>query len=85
MVNWMFHIQVQRQPPPPPPRPIIQPVQADGAGQDGAGAPVRVNGTNGAARPAGPAGMKKSAGRNDPCPCGSGKKYKFCCLKTGAA
>ena len=18
-------------------------------------------------------------GRNDPCPCGSGKKYKFCC------
>jgi hypothetical protein len=21
-------------------------------------------------------------GRNDPCPCGSGKKYKKCCLKT---
>ena len=21
------------------------------------------------------------AGRNDPCPCGSGKKYKKCCLK----
>jgi uncharacterized protein YecA (UPF0149 family) len=20
-------------------------------------------------------------GRNDPCPCGSGKKYKRCCLK----
>ena len=20
-------------------------------------------------------------GRNDPCPCGSGKKYKACCLK----
>ena len=20
-------------------------------------------------------------GRNEPCPCGSGKKYKFCCLK----
>ena len=20
---------------------------------------------------------------NDPCPCGSGKKYKFCCMKTG--
>ena len=19
-------------------------------------------------------------GRNDPCPCGSGKKYKYCCL-----
>ena len=22
-------------------------------------------------------------GRNDPCPCGSGKKYKICCLKSG--
>ena len=24
---------------------------------------------------------KKKVGRNDPCPCGSGKKYKFCCGK----
>ena len=24
-------------------------------------------------------------GRNDPCPCGSGKKYKKCCCKTSAA
>lgn len=22
-------------------------------------------------------------GRNDPCPCGSGKKYKKCCMKSG--
>ncbi|MGC9360685.1 MAG: preprotein translocase subunit SecA, partial [Anaerolineae bacterium] len=22
-------------------------------------------------------------GRNDPCPCGSGKKYKYCCLREG--
>ncbi|MBQ1295900.1 MAG: SEC-C domain-containing protein, partial [Clostridiales bacterium] len=22
-------------------------------------------------------------GRNDPCPCGSGKKYKNCCGKKG--
>ena len=22
---------------------------------------------------------KQKIGRNDPCPCGSGKKYKFCC------
>jgi len=31
----------------------------------------------------GPAPRKSSApkvGRNDPCPCGSGKKYKHCCL-----
>ncbi len=24
-------------------------------------------------------------GRNDPCPCGSGKKYKQCCGKEAAA
>ena len=23
---------------------------------------------------------EKKIGRNDPCPCGSGKKYKKCCL-----
>ena len=30
----------------------------------------------------GPAGSESvNPGRNDPCPCGSGKKYKLCCLK----
>lgn len=24
--------------------------------------------------------MSEKVGRNDPCPCGSGKKYKQCCL-----
>ncbi|MCX4239245.1 SEC-C metal-binding domain-containing protein [Paraliomyxa miuraensis] len=24
-------------------------------------------------------------GRNDPCPCGSGRKYKRCCLGKGSA
>ncbi|MCY7731099.1 SEC-C domain-containing protein [Aerococcus urinaeequi] len=23
---------------------------------------------------------RRKIGRNDPCPCGSGKKYKKCCL-----
>ena len=27
----------------------------------------------------------KKAGRNDPCPCGSGKKYKKCCLANSEA
>ena len=26
-----------------------------------------------------PIRIKKAPGRNDPCPCGSGKKYKQCC------
>ena len=26
--------------------------------------------------------MTNKIGRNDPCPCGSGKKYKHCCITT---
>ena len=29
--------------------------------------------------------MVNKIGRNDPCPCGSGKKYKQCCEQTGIA
>jgi uncharacterized protein YchJ len=28
-----------------------------------------------------PVRTEQKVGRNDPCPCGSGKKYKHCCLK----
>jgi preprotein translocase subunit SecA len=43
-----------------------------------------------AARPAAPRSEPRAAdgqkvGRNDPCPCGSGKKYKKCCLLKGTA
>ncbi|MDO5299313.1 MAG: preprotein translocase subunit SecA [Clostridia bacterium] len=31
--------------------------------------------------PAGPKKVARKVGRNDPCPCGSGKKYKNCCGK----
>jgi preprotein translocase subunit SecA len=83
MVNWMFHLVVrQQQAPTPPRRRIINPVPE--ASANGDGQPTAASG-NGAAQPsasAGPGG--KRIGRNDPCPCGSGKKYKFCCLKTGA-
>jgi uncharacterized protein YecA (UPF0149 family) len=36
------------------------------------------SGNRGAVPP--PSGVSK-AGRNDPCPCGSGKKFKKCCLR----
>jgi len=39
---------------------------AGGETEDGKGVTVRRDG--------------KKVGRNDPCPCGSGKKYKKCCL-----
>lgn len=28
--------------------------------------------------------MNEKTGRNDPCPCGSGKKFKNCCLNKSA-
>ncbi len=31
-----------------------------------------------------PAASAKTAGRNDPCPCGSGKKYKNCCMRSSS-
>ena len=27
----------------------------------------------------------RKVGRNDPCPCGSGKKFKACCMRKEAA
>ncbi len=31
-----------------------------------------------------PASSAKTVGRNDPCPCGSGKKYKNCCMRSSS-
>ena len=41
----------------------------------------KVMNTNGGEGPAAPAKAEKTVGRNSPCPCGSGKKYKNCCGK----
>ena len=44
---------------------------------------VKVTGTNQAtdeSRTKKPTEKLVKVGRNDPCPCGSGKKYKFCCM-----
>ncbi|WP_174838916.1 MULTISPECIES: SEC-C metal-binding domain-containing protein [unclassified Ruegeria] len=34
-------------------------------------------------RCAGDVELQQKLGRNDPCPCGSGRRYKRCCLKSG--
>jgi hypothetical protein len=52
--------------PPPPPR------------QPGGMASMVGRGPGRAIRPANPA---RNVGRNDPCPCGNGKKFKKCCVK----
>jgi preprotein translocase subunit SecA len=50
-------------------------------------APRRVNLSRGEISKAGQTTqrhVKKKVGRNDPCPCGSGKKYKKCCGASAA-
>ena len=39
----------------------------------------RLSTNRGEARPSRPVRATRAPGRNDPCPCGSGKKYKKCC------
>jgi preprotein translocase subunit SecA len=84
MVNWMYHLVI-RQPAPPPQRRVINPVPMEEPGEPvAAGSAPAAGSGNGRVRPASAGGSRSRIGRNDPCPCGSGKKYKFCCLKTGA-
>jgi preprotein translocase subunit SecA len=65
-VGTLYHLQVQpHQEPPPEARPKAAPM-AFSHGDSAAQPKQRQN---------------KKVGRNDPCPCGSGKKYKKCCGK----
>ncbi len=65
MVEYVFRIQL-------PPRPVPPPVPQPGEPQE---APPRLQA--GAPKPASKF-VDSKTGRNDPCPCGSGKKYKKC-------
>jgi preprotein translocase subunit SecA len=69
VVEWLFKIQLVREGAPEPRRsPWAEAVESRGE----RAAP--------AARPAVRTATGQKVGRNDPCPCGSGKKYKKCCL-----
>ena len=88
ITHSIYHVQLQTAPPPPP-----QPVgvaAGPGDSPDGdtpasatAAAPGRAARVHreGMAASRRPVGSHKT-GRNDPCPCGSGKKYKKCCGRT---
>jgi preprotein translocase subunit SecA len=76
VIRWIYHVQVA----PPQLQPNVQVTSMSGAGST----PTTEEG-NGAARPAARAAVAtavktQKVGRNDPCPCGSGKKYKKCCM-----
>ena len=69
----LFHVKVQREEEGEPPKERTAPVR-----------PSRVSLSRGDIRSAGQTTQKRQGvkvGRNDPCPCGSGKKYKKCCGK----
>jgi preprotein translocase subunit SecA len=59
-------------------RPVPEWHESRGGDLEGAGARPAP------ARPELRAADGQKVGRNDPCPCGSGKKYKKCCLLKGA-
>jgi preprotein translocase subunit SecA len=62
-VRKLFAIQPARQEVPKPEAPVIFMNRSDGPG----------NGSEAGEQ------KGKKIGRNDPCPCGSGRKYKKCC------
>jgi preprotein translocase subunit SecA len=93
IVARIFRVQVQRNVPPPPPSPLVRQVMesgpgevdgANGAGRNGApkkraaAMPGAAGQLQGAAGAQGGASAQGKIGRNDPCWCGSGKKYKRC-------
>ena len=66
MVNVMFHLEIQTEPPKPQRRRVFTPVSEDGALMPAGNGHGQMDGG-------------RKLGRNEPCPCGSGKKYKKCC------
>ena len=84
IVARIFRVQVQRNAPPPPTTPVVRqmlesgPGDPDGAGANGAPKKPRPPPRAGAAVVPGGAAAAGKIGRNDPCWCGSGKKFKRC-------
>ncbi|MGD0114498.1 MAG: preprotein translocase subunit SecA [Dehalococcoidia bacterium] len=80
ITHTIYHVQLQA--PPPPREPVGATAGRGGmpAGVPAEAAPVAAGARSGGGREAArrPVGAHKT-GRNDPCPCGSGKKYKKCC------
>jgi len=63
-------------------RPFVAEVAAAWRRQCGVGSPVPPPGGSGPRKCGTPGGTQtvSRVGRNDPCPCGSGRKYKNCCM-----
>jgi len=68
IVRWMYRVQLAK--PEPQRRTRYFNVVESGSSDSGDGGGVGAT----------PKKITGKIGRNDPCPCGSGKKYKKCCL-----
>jgi len=64
----IFHVTLTPQAAPAPRQPAAAAARSGGRRRAGAGRPE-----------GGPPAAPRKVGRNDPCPCGSGRKYKKCC------
>jgi preprotein translocase subunit SecA len=85
VVERLFKMQIVAEAPPEMPAPSRWPGAQESRGESplATGRPTVNAGSRQAAPASRPAGAQK-IGRNDPCYCGSGKKYKKCCyLKEG--
>ena len=83
VTHSVYHVQLTQQRPAPVRAPVVRENREAGAASgNGAPAPAAAVATAGGLRPATPqpvlAGRARKVGRNEPCPCGSGKKYKKC-------
>jgi preprotein translocase subunit SecA len=76
-VSTWFHVEVSRDDAQEKLQPKQQPMVTN-QGQGAQAAPRRAGSRGGS-------GTGPKIGRNDPCPCGSGKKYKKCCMKKDIA
>jgi preprotein translocase subunit SecA len=81
VIEQLFKVRATREEEPAPRRTAVAlaPGWLEGRGAGDGRAPARAPSR---VEPRAPGGQK--VGRNDPCPCGSGKKYKKCCLLKGA-
>jgi preprotein translocase subunit SecA len=80
-VNMIYHVGIMHEPPPPPAVRNVQenrPPDAEAAARaNGAPRSALAAARNGGRTPVA-VGAGRKVGRNEPCPCGSGRKYKKC-------
>jgi uncharacterized protein YecA (UPF0149 family) len=79
VLEQLFKVRMMREEPEP-----VRVAAATPRWQENRGSAAAVEGRAPATRTEPRTATGEKVGRNDPCPCGSGKKYKKCCLSKGS-